>query len=83
MGQESKAKAARGHSLTTLMKICPLLTTYLPSVDIGEVIPFDFIRENLHTVDISSTTYLPRLVNVVKEQPLSAWSSSSALCESI
>ena len=26
--------------------------------------------ENLHTVDISSTTYLPRLVNVVKERPL-------------
>ena len=28
------------------------------------------ISENLHTVDISSATYLPRLVNVVKERPL-------------
>ena len=28
------------------------------------------IRENLHTVDISRTTYLPRLVNVVCECPL-------------
>ena len=28
------------------------------------------IRENLHTVDIFSTTYLPRLVNVVCECPL-------------
>ena len=27
--------------------------------------------ENLHRVDISSTTYQPHLVNVVKERPLS------------
>ena len=27
-------------------------------------------RKNLHTVDISSITYLPRLVNIVKERPL-------------
>ena len=26
--------------------------------------------ENLHTVDISNFTYLPRLVNVDKERPL-------------
>ena len=30
---------------------------------------FTVIGENLHTVDISSTTYLPRLVNVVCECP--------------
>ena len=28
------------------------------------------IWQNLHTVDISSTTYLPRRVNVVCERPL-------------
>ena len=32
--------------------------------------PFTVIRENLYTVDISSTTYLPRLVKVVCERPL-------------
>ena len=29
-------------------------------------------KENLHTVDISSMTYLPRLVNVACERPLVA-----------
>ena len=28
-----------GRSLTTLTKFCPLFTTYLPLVDIGEGIP--------------------------------------------
>ena len=28
------------------------------------------LGENLHTVDISRTTYLPCLINVVCEQPL-------------
>jgi hypothetical protein len=28
------------------------------------------LRENLHTIDIFSTTYLPRLVNTIKEGPL-------------
>ena len=36
--------------------------------------PLLFKRKNLHAVDISSTPYLSRLVNVVKERPLSAWS---------
>ena len=31
---------------------------------------FNVIRENLHTINISSTTYLPCLVNIVKEWPL-------------
>ena len=31
---------------------------------------FTIIWENLHTNNISSTTYLPCLVNVVKERPL-------------
>ena len=30
---------------------------------------FAVIMGNLHTVDISSTTYLPPLVNVVEERP--------------
>ena len=70
MGQESKAKAARSHSLTTLSKFSPLLITYLPLVNTGEVCnSFNVIRKNLHTIDISSATYLPRLFNVVKERP--------------
>ena len=42
---------------------CPSWTTYLPSVDTY------IIRENLHIAAISSTTYLPCLVNIVKERP--------------
>ena len=57
------------HSLTTLTKFWPIID-HLPT-------PgwqwwrnsFSFIWENLHTVDISSTTYLPCLVNVIKERP--------------
>ena len=46
------------------------IALYLPTVDIGLGIPLLLhIIENLHIVDISSTTYLPRLVNVVKERP--------------
>ena len=48
-----------------LARFCPLLTTYPPSVEIYEGIPL--LRENLHTADFSSTTYLPCLVNVVCE----------------
>ena len=43
------------------------------SVDIGEgiiYVRYYFIREYLHTVDISSETYLPHLDNIVKERPL-------------
>ena len=32
----------RGRSLTTLTRVCPLLTTYLPLVDIGEVCTYSF-----------------------------------------
>ena len=70
MGQESKAKAARGHSLTTLTKICPLLTpTYLHSVDIGEGNPLLSGGEICIPLSFPvPPTYLPRLVNVVKER---------------
>ena len=57
------------HSLTTLTQFLPLWTTYLPPVDICEGIPFCF-KENLHNIEISSTTYLPRLVIIVIERPL-------------
>ena len=43
--------------------------TYLPTVDIGFGNSLTVLSENLHIVDISSTTHLPRLVNVVKERP--------------
>ena len=42
----------------------------LPLVDIIKRIPLLLhIWDNWHTVDIFCTTYLPRLVNVVKERP--------------
>ena len=40
---------------------------------------FTAIKENLHTVDVSSTTYLPRLVNVVCECPLHRLGSSRSM----
>ena len=55
-------------SQTYMTKFCPLLTTYLPLVDICEWIPG---KENLSTAEISRTTYLPCLVNVVCGHPLS------------
>ena len=63
-------KKRRGHSLATLTTFWTFLTTYLPRVDICEGIPFKKKGENPHTVDISSNTYLPSLVNVVCERPL-------------
>jgi hypothetical protein len=44
----------------------------LPRVDNCEIRIhlLQVIRENMHTVEIYSTTYLPRLVNVVCERPL-------------
>ena len=54
----------------TIDQICPLFTTYLPPVDIGERNIFTFIKTNLRSVDIPSAIYLPRLVNIVKERPL-------------
>ena len=59
-----------GRSSTTLTKLWLTLTTYLPLVDIGEGIHFAVIKENLDIADISSTTYIPHLINVVKERPL-------------
>jgi len=61
-------------SQTTLAKFWTFfLTTYL--VDIGGRKSLIFItRWYLHIVDISSTTYLPRLVNVVCERPPSDFS---------
>ena len=43
------------------MKISSIFVAFLDNMN--------FIRKNLHTVDIFSTTYLPHLVNVVKERP--------------
>ena len=54
----------RGRSQTMLTKFCLLLTTQWKELL--------HIRENLHTVDISDTTYLPRLVTVVRERSLTA-----------
>ena len=45
-----------------------MLNKYLPPVDIIEG-GFNVIKKNLHMVDISITTYLPNLVNAVKERP--------------
>ena len=38
------------------------------------------MKANLHTVDISSTTYLPCFVNVVKERPLRANAFHTRTC---
>ena len=45
-------------------QICPQLTTYLPPFDIGDGIPLLLYGkpEDLHIVDIFSTTYLPPIV---------------------
>ena len=52
-------------------EFCPFLSTYLPPVEIGEgILLILHTRENVHTVDISSATYLPRIVKVIKERPL-------------
>ena len=58
-----------GRSLTTLNKFCPLLTTYLHWH--CWINFFTVTRKNMHVIDISSTTtYLPHLVNIVCERPL-------------
>ena len=62
-----------GRSLTTLTKFYSLLlTSYLLTHGWhwrGNYCTV--LGGNLHTLDISSTTYLPRLVNTVCERPLS------------
>ena len=56
--------AFRGRSQTMLTKVCLLLTTYLPSADTVEgIVTCDYI---------SDTTYLPRLVTVVRVRSLTA-----------
>ena len=56
----SSTQMHRGHSQNTLTKFCTLLTTYLPLIDIIKWRnSFTVIRENLHTVDIFSTTLVP------------------------
>ena len=52
-----------GRSLTTLT-FCQLLTNYLPHFDLI------YCFKEKYAYPISSATYLPRLVNVVKERPL-------------
>ena len=67
-------------SQTTLLKFCPLLTTYLPTylpthpllTLVRYLISLLFIRENLHIVHTPSTSYLPCVVNIVRERPLFA-----------
>ena len=61
----------RRHSLTMLTRFWPFLTTYLltPDWHLWRN-SFTVMRKNMYTVDISSTTYLPRLANVVCERPL-------------
>ena len=59
-----------GRSQTMFAKFYPLLITYLPPVDICREITLHSHWKNLHIVDISSTTHLPGIVNVVCEWPL-------------
>ena len=40
----------------------------VPPVDICDGISLMFLGENLQTIDILSTTYLPRFVNIVCER---------------
>ena len=64
--------SSKGHSLTTLKSFWPFMTTYLPRSGFTFVKEFLYcdIRENMHTAEISSTTYLTRFVNIVCESPL-------------
>ena len=57
----------RGRPLTTSTKFCLSLTTCLHLVEIWEGF-HHFSKVKSATVDISNRTYLPRLVNVVKER---------------
>ena len=52
-------------------QICTMIIDHLPSPGWHHWRRNSFImmRENLHTVDIFSTIYLPRYVNVVEERP--------------
>ena len=68
--QPNNADYLGGRSLITLTKFWTFLTTYLPHVDIGEIIPLLLQGGNLPNVDISNTTYPPCLFNVVCERPL-------------
>ena len=62
----------RGAFLTYVYKILPFFD-HLPTLGLRLWMNFfTVIRENLHTADIFSTTYPPRLVNVVCERPLTA-----------
>ena len=60
-----KVHVLESKSFNYVDQIVPIID--LPQLDIGEGIPF-VKRENLPFLDISSTTYLPCLVNVVKER---------------
>ena len=53
---------SKGRSQTKLTIFCPLFPPPL--------LTFTEVREDLHTVNTSISTYLPRLVNVVFECPL-------------
>ena len=51
-----------------MTKFCPLLTTYLPPVD--NTLTVILGKSVVHTIETSSTTYLPGLVNILCERPL-------------
>ena len=60
----------RGRSQATLTTFCPFLTSYPHPVDVCEWIPLLKLGKIcIFTIEISSTAYLPRLVNVVCECP--------------
>jgi hypothetical protein len=56
-----------GHFYTMLTKI-PIIDN-LPAQPRLTLMKEFLLNYKVHTVDISSTTYLPRLVNIVKERP--------------
>ena len=73
------AVLSRGHSQTTLTRFCPLLTIYLPH----PLLTYSYCHKvkSLYTVDISSTIYLPRQVNVVKKFPSSSLFLGAPRCQ--
>ena len=68
-GTRIKSKSCKGSFFNYVDQILPVIDHLPTSGWHWWSNSFNVIRENLHTIDISSTTYLPRLVNVVKERP--------------
>ena len=70
----------RGRSQITLKSFWTFLGTYPTHIENLSWNWINWIMENLHTVDISRTTYLPRLVNAVCEWPHSDCNNSRTGC---